>query len=84
MDNLKRTENFFVEGSGKAHVLGENGKYSLIHLQDMSIELTAKMEDIFGGEGIFDRHGQPCVVVGLYPQDGFGSLNAHTNGAEKL
>ena len=59
MDNLKRTENFFVEGSGKAHVLGENGKYSLIHLQDMSIELTAKMEDIFGGEGIFALYNFP-------------------------
>lgn len=56
MDKLKRTENFFVEGSGKAHVLGENGKYSLIHLQDMSIELTAKREDIFGGESIFSLY----------------------------
>ena len=53
MSEIKKNENFFVEGSGKAVITGENGKLSLIHLQDMQLDLSSKMEDIFGGEGNF-------------------------------
>lgn len=49
-DALKKNENFFLEGSGKALLAGDTGKLSLIHLQDMTLELSSKMEDIFGGE----------------------------------
>lgn len=47
---LKQNENFFVEGSGRAVIGGETGRVSLVHLQDMSLDLSSKMEDIFGGE----------------------------------
>ena len=50
MDAIQKNENFFVEGSGKAVVAGESGKLEMIHLQDMDLELSSKMEDIFGGE----------------------------------
>lgn len=53
MDKLNVNESFFVEGSGHAVVRGENGKVGLMHLQDISIDLSSKMEDIFGGEGNF-------------------------------
>ena len=53
MEGIKKNENFFVEGSGKAVITGDNGKLSLIHLQDMQLDLSSKMEDIFGGEGNF-------------------------------
>ena len=53
MEGISKKENFFVEGSGKAVIAGENGKLSLIHLQDMTLDLSSKMEDIFGGESLF-------------------------------
>lgn len=53
MEGIKKNENFFVEGSGKAVITGDNGKLSLIHLQDMQLDLSSKMEDIFGGESLF-------------------------------
>ena len=56
LSNINKTENFFVEGSGTAHVLGDNGKLSLIHLQNMNLELTSTMENIFGGESNFSLY----------------------------
>lgn len=56
LSNISKTENFFVEGSGTAHILDENNKLSLIHLQDMSLELTSSMENIFGGESNFSLY----------------------------
>ena len=53
MEGISKKENFFVEGSGKAVIVGDNGKLSLIHLQDMTLDLSSKMEDIFGGESLF-------------------------------
>lgn len=53
MEGIKKNENFFVEGSGKAVITGDNGKLSLIHLQDMQLDLSSKMEDVFGGESLF-------------------------------
>lgn len=50
MDSIKKNERFFVEGTGKAIVAGENGKVGYIHLQDAQFEFSSKMEDIFGGE----------------------------------
>lgn len=50
MDSIKKNERFFVEGTGKAVVAGENGKVGYIHLQDAQFEFSSKMEDIFGGE----------------------------------
>lgn len=50
MDSIKKNERFFVEGTGKAAVTGENGKVSYIHLQDAQFEFSSKMEDIYGGE----------------------------------
>lgn len=51
--NISKAENFFVEGSGTAHILGDDNTLSLIHLQDMTLELTSTMENIYGGEGNF-------------------------------
>lgn len=56
LDNIKKTENFFVEGSGTAVILGENDKLSLIHLQNMMLELTSTMENIYGGESNFSLY----------------------------
>lgn len=50
MDSIKKNERFFVEGTGKAVVAGENGKVGYIHLQDATFEFSSKMEDIYGGE----------------------------------
>lgn len=47
---IKKNKSFFVEGSGKAIVAGENGKMAYIHLQDAQFEFSSKMEDIYGGE----------------------------------
>lgn len=56
MEGIKKNENFFVEGSGKAVIVGENGKLALVHLQDMTLDLSSKMEDVFGGEGNFSLY----------------------------
>lgn len=56
LDNIKKTENFFVEGSGTAVILGENDKLNLIHLQNMTLELTSTMENIYGGESNFSLY----------------------------
>lgn len=53
MDNITNKESFFVEGIGEAQVVGKDGKLSLIHLQNMSIELSSSMGKIFGGETNF-------------------------------
>lgn len=53
MDEIKNKENFFIEGVGEAQVIGEDNKLSLIHLQDMKLELSSSMEKIFGGESNF-------------------------------
>lgn len=50
MDSIKKNERFFVEGTGKAVVAGDNGKVGYIHLQDAQFEFSSKMEDIYGGE----------------------------------
>ena len=50
---LSKSQNFFVEGSGTAHVMDDNNVLSLSHLQDMTLELTSTMENIYGGEGNF-------------------------------
>lgn len=50
MDSIKKNERFFIEGTGKAVIAGENGKVGYIHLQDAQFEFSSKMEDIFGGE----------------------------------
>lgn len=47
---ITKNERFFVEGTGKAQILGENGKVGYIHLQDAGFEASSKSEDIFGGE----------------------------------
>lgn len=47
---IKKNENFFVEGSGTAVITGDHGNLALMHLQDMNIEMSSEMEDIFGGE----------------------------------
>lgn len=49
-DALKQNESFFVEGSGRAVLGGDTGRVSLMHLQSMNLDLSSKMEDIFGGE----------------------------------
>ena len=56
LDNIKKTENFFVEGSGTAVILGDNDKLNLIHLQNMTLELTSTMENIYGGESNFSLY----------------------------
>ena len=56
LGNISKTENFFVEGAGTALVLGENDKLNLIHLQDMTLELTSTMENIYGGESNFSLY----------------------------
>ena len=56
LSNINKTENFFIEGSGTAHVLGDNGRLSLIHLQNMSLELSSTMENIYGGESNFSLY----------------------------
>ena len=56
LSSISKSENFFVEGSGTAHILGDNDKLSLIHLQDMSLELSSTMENIFGGESNFSLY----------------------------
>lgn len=56
LGNISKTENFFVEGSGTAHIIDDNNKLSLIHLQDMTLELTSSMENIFGGESNFSLY----------------------------
>lgn len=50
MNAITKNESFFVEGTGKAVVVGETGKVGYIHLQDASFEFSSKMEDIYGGE----------------------------------
>lgn len=50
MDSIKKNKRFFVEGTGKAVVAGDNGKVGYIHLQDAQFEFSSKMEDIYGGE----------------------------------
>ena len=50
MDAIKKNENFFVTGVGTGIVTGEHGKLGLIHLQNMSLELSSEMEKIVGGE----------------------------------
>ena len=59
MDKLQENESFFVEGSGKAVIAGDNGKVSLVHLQDCTMDLGCKMEEIFGGEGNFALYSFP-------------------------
>ena len=56
LGNISKTENFFVEGAGTALVLGENDRLNLIHLQDMTLELTSTMENIYGGESNFSLY----------------------------
>ena len=51
--SISKTKNFFIEGSGTARVIDNNNALSLIHLQDMTLELTSTMENIYGGEGNF-------------------------------
>lgn len=50
MNPITKNESFFVEGTGKAIVVGETGKVGYIHLQNATFEFSSKMEDIFGGE----------------------------------
>ena len=51
--SISKTKNFFIEGSGTARVIDNNNALSLIHLQDMTLEITSTMENIYGGEGNF-------------------------------
>lgn len=55
-DALNRKENFFIEGSGKAIITSDKGGLELIHLQDMSLELSSTMENIYGGESNFSLY----------------------------
>lgn len=50
MESIKKNERFYVEGTGKAIIAGDNGKVGYIHLQDAQFEFSSKMEDIYGGE----------------------------------
>lgn len=50
LGTIKKNENFFVEGSGTAVVTGDHGNLALVHLQDMQLDMSSEMEDIFGGE----------------------------------
>ena len=49
------TKNLVLHGVGEAFLLSGDGKVSakLGSLQDMTIEVTATMEDVFGGDGLF-------------------------------
>ena len=49
-------ENFFIEGSGRAVILNDSGSLDLIHLQNMSLELSSTMEQIYGGESNFSLY----------------------------
>ena len=48
------TKNLVLHGVGEAFLLSGDGKVSakLGSLQDMTIEVTATMEDVFGGDGL--------------------------------
>ena len=50
MDAITKNESFFVEGTGKAVIVGETGKVGYIHLQDATFDFSSKMEDVYGGE----------------------------------
>ena len=49
-------ENFYIEGSGRAVILNDSGSLDLIHLQNMSLELSSTMEQIYGGESNFSLY----------------------------
>ena len=53
---IARPENFFIEGSGKAFITSDKGALQLVHLQDMSLELSSTMENIYGGESNFSLY----------------------------
>ena len=49
------TTNLVLYGVGEAYLLSGDGKVTakLGSLQDMAIEVSATMEDVFGGDGLF-------------------------------
>ncbi len=50
MNPINETNSYFLEGTGTSFIENEAGVSSLIHLQSMTLDLTASMEKVFGGE----------------------------------
>lgn len=50
---IDKNRSFFVEGSGSAIIHGKNGKVALMHLQDMTLEVSSDSDKIEGGGSLF-------------------------------
>lgn len=50
MNPINETDSYFLEGTGTSFIENEKGVSSLIHLQSMTLDLSASMQKVYGGE----------------------------------